>query len=144
MKEIIFLNQEHEEFFYELIVRFKARNGGKFPDVYQQALAYTLSVNDETRRYFNRIFNMESLEIRPLSLFDGWQTSGSVKVTMMAFNLWNGFNYYVLEDKNEEEGFRLTGTDPDFSANRLFCCPYAPFFCEAIRLRYPENYLYVD
>jgi hypothetical protein len=51
MREIIFIDQEHEEFFYELIVRFKARNGGKFPDVYQQALAYTLSVNDETRRY---------------------------------------------------------------------------------------------
>ena len=41
-----------------------------------------------------------------------------------AFNLWNGFT---------EEGRENLCTPEE-----LFCCGYAPYFMEGIKLRYPE------
>jgi hypothetical protein len=51
----------------------------------------------------------------------GWQTSGSARLTRLAFNLWNGWN---------GDGYAT----PD----DLFDCDYAPYMMEAIKLRYPE------
>ena len=57
-------------------------------------------------------------------MYGGWQTSGTVKVCHLAFNLWNGFT---------EEG-----KENLFTPDELFCCGYAPYFMEGIKLRYPE------
>ena len=57
-------------------------------------------------------------------IFCGWHTSGTVKVCHLAFNLWNGFT---------EEG-----KENLFTPDELFCCGYAPYFMEGIKLRYPE------
>ena len=54
----------------------------------------------------------------------GWQTSGTVKVCHLAFNLWNGYT--------EKENGRY------FTPDELFCCEYAPYFVEGIKVRYPE------
>ena len=54
----------------------------------------------------------------------GWQTSGTVRVCRLAFNLWNGY------------------TDPEhsnaYSPEDLFCCEFAPYFMEGVKIRYPE------
>lgn len=66
-------------------------------------------------------FNFRDDVIRPDCLSRGWQTSGSSRVTRMAFNLWNGWNADGLATPYE-----------------LFATSDASFMLEAIRLRYPE------
>ena len=64
------------------------------------------------------------MSIIPERMHGGWQTSGTVKVCNLAFNLWNGF---------AEEGRERFCTPEE-----LFCCGYAPYFMEGTKLRYPE------
>ena len=53
-------------------------------------------------------------------LADKWHSQGC----HLAFNLWNGFT---------EEG-----KENLYTPEELFCCGYAPYFMEGIKLRYPE------
>lgn len=60
-----------------------------------------------------------------------WQASVKARsggekcpICHLAFNLWNGFT---------EEG-----KENLFTPDELFCCGYAPYFMEGIKLRYPE------
>lgn len=62
--------------------------------------------------------------IKPKALHEGWQTGGSARLTRLAFNLWNG---YV------EKGEESLSTPYE-----MFDCGYAPYFYEAIRMKYPE------
>ena len=62
--------------------------------------------------------------IDPEGMHGGWQTSGTVRVCRLAFNLWNGY------------------TDPEhsnaYSPEDFFCCEFAPYFMEGVKIRYPE------
>lgn len=58
-----------------------------------------------------------------------------MKVVRMAFNLYcNGtpsaFDYKDAEEQVDE--------CRRYSAEELFCCAYAPFFWQAVQIRYPE------
>ena len=67
-------------------------------------------------------------------------TSGSVKVTRLAFQLftdttptartYNEAKSRVVEDFDECKRYRVSD---------IFCCGYAPYFVEAVTLRYPEH-----
>ena len=81
-------------------------------------------ISEETRMNIGKMFDFKRDCIIPEGMHGGWQTSGTVKVCHLAFNLWNGFT---------EEG-RETLCTPE----ELFCCGYAPYFMEGIKLRYPE------
>ena len=98
MKTIRFESQEHENFFYSML-----RKTGN-TDSYHQAFFYC--------------------HIRPEGLHEGWQTGGSIRLTRLAFNLWNGYT----ENRYE----RLS------TPYEIFDCGYAPYFFEAIRLKYPD------
>ena len=56
----------------------------------------------------------------------------SVKVTRLAFSLWNRCNYDSEEDIENEK------VSIYYNVSEIFCCSYAPYFYEAIKLRYPE------
>lgn len=56
----------------------------------------------------------------------------SVKVTRLAYSLWNRCNYD--SEKDIEDGKVSIYYNP----SEIFCCGYAPYFYEAIKLRYPE------
>ena len=71
-----------------------------------------------------KMFDFKRDCIIPEGMHGGWQTSGTVKVCHLAFNLWNGFT---------EEG-----RENFYTPEELFCCGYAPYFMEGIKLRYPE------
>ena len=62
--------------------------------------------------------------IKPEGLYEGWQTGGTMRLTRLAFNLWNGYA------EPGEEGMS--------TPYELFDCSYAPYFYEAVRQRYPE------
>jgi len=138
MKNILFADPQHEEFYKGMIQRFTDRNGGKAPDVYQEAMAYTLGLTGETRRNAGSLFNMKENGIEPAGLIEPWQTGTTKKVTRLAFNLWNGFTSKVERDETEEEGYRIEETDPGFAVDNIFCTDLGRYFFEAIKLRYPE------
>ena len=126
MKTIRFESKEHENFFYSML----KRTGNT--DSYHQAFFYCVGISDTTRRNVERIFDFKQGHIKPSALHEGWQTGGSIRLTRLAFNLWNGWCYESEEDA--QEGRMSEAFTPD----NLFCCEFAPYFYEAVKLRYPE------
>ena len=86
------------------------------------SVLYAITINPDTRANIQTIFDFKNDRIKPKGLEGSWQTSGSIKATLFAFNMWNGYT----DEK-------LPSTPYD-----LFCCESAPYFFEAIKLKYPE------
>lgn len=118
MAEFKFASKEHENFFYSMLK--KCGNH----DSYHRAFFYCVGISETTRANVGRLFDFEQHHIKPEGLHEGWQTGGSVRLTRLAFNLWNG---YV------EPGDERMSTPYE-----MFDCGYAPYFYEAIKQRYPE------
>ena len=81
-QELIFISEAHEKFYYEKLKEVR------YQDVYHKALCYCLGISDDTRRNANRIYDFKTGCVKTECLHEGWQTSGSVKVVRMAFNLY--------------------------------------------------------
>ena len=107
--------------------------------MYHKALCYCLGISDDTRRNINSIYDFKTGCVKTECLHEGWQTSGSMKVVRMAFNLYcNGtqsVDDYTKTEEQVNECRRYTVED-------LFCCAYAPYFWQAIQIRYPEYATY--
>ena len=101
-------------------------------DVYYKSIVYVLGICETTRDNFNKIFNLKRGEINIDSINGAYQTGSSVKVTRMAFSLWNRCSYDSQEDI--EKGNVSTSYNP----SEIFSCSYAPYFYEGIKIRYPE------
>ena len=56
--------------------------------MYHKALCYCLGISDDTRRNINSIYDFKTGCVKTECLHEGWQTSGSMKVVRMAFNLY--------------------------------------------------------
>lgn len=118
METIRFSSKEHKDFYFQMLT--KTRND----DSYHRAFFYAMGICDETRRNINTLFDFKEHGIKPEGLSAAWQTGGTRRLSRLAFNLWNGWT---------EEG------KEQYSAPyELFDCGFAPYFFEAIRLRYPE------
>lgn len=131
--EIIFISKEHEKFYYEKLEQVRYR------DVYHKALVYCLGISADTRAHIDSIYNFAEGCVKPECLQEGWQTSGSVRVVRMAFNLYCNGTPSVCEDMEVEEQLKEC---KQYTAEALFCCSYAPFFWQAIKIRYPEYAIY--
>ena len=121
-----FINEEHKKFYEE-----KLKLTGK-EDVYRKALIYILGICETTREHFTDIFDIKEGLINRDSLQAAYQTSTSMKTTRMAFSLWNSNCYDSDEDL--ENGI----VSAHYNPSDIFCCSYAPYFYEAIKIRYPE------
>ena len=128
-ENIRFISEAHEKFYYEKLKEMR------YVDVYHKALCYCLGISDDTRRNINRIYDFKTGCVKPECLHDGWQTSGSEKVVRMAFNLYCNGTPSVDDEQDAEEQIDECRR---YSAEDLFCCCYAPFFWQAIQIRYPE------
>lgn len=125
-----FIDNEHKKFFFNKLKAVKEQ--GKI-DVYYKSLIYTLSICKTTREHFNEIFDLNNGEVNINSIQKGWQTSTSLKVTRMALNLWNPSIVYDSETDIENEQ-----ASSHYAPSEIFCCSYAPYFWEGIKIRYPE------
>ena len=114
-----FIDQGHRKFYYAMLIKSDRRD-----DVYYRSLFYVLGLSKETRERINELFDFESRSIKPDALYAGWQTGQSVRLTLLAFNLWSGWT--------------AKGKEHFSTPNGLFDCSLARYFWEAIRLRYPE------
>ena len=132
-QELIFISEAHEKFYYEKLKEVR------YQDVYHKALCYCLGISDDTRRNANRIYDFETGYVKTECLHEGWQTSGSAKVVRMAFNLYCNGTPSVDDYKDAEEQISECR---QYTVEELFCCAYAPYFWQAIQIRYPEYATY--
>lgn len=126
---ILFISEAHEKFYYDQLQKVQDQ------DEYHKALCYCLGISNDTRRNINRIYDFKTDCVKPECLNEGWQTSGSMKVVRMAFNLYcNGTPSVNEENTPEEQLYECR----QYSVEELFCCEYAPYFWQAVQIRYPE------
>lgn len=126
---ICFKDKEHENFYYLNLKKcFQT-------DACCKALIYCLGIDQDTREHVDRIYDFNTGLIKPKCMEEGWQTSGSRKIVRMAFNLFNNGTPTVMLYKKVDQ--RLAECR-NYSVEELFCCGYAPWFWEAVQLRYPE------
>ena len=131
--EIAFISKEHEKFYYEKLGQVR------YQDVYHKALCYCLGMNADVRNHVDRIYDFATGLVKPECIFEGWQTSGSLKVVRMAFNLYCNGTPSVDDEQDTEE---QVDECRRYSVEDLFCCCYAPYFWQAIQIRYPEYATY--
>ena len=97
-QEIVFISEAHEKFYYEKLKEVR------YQDVYHKALCYCLGISDDTRRNVDSIYDFKTGCVKTECLHEGWQTSGSMKVVRMAFNLYcNGTPSVDDYTKTEEQ-----------------------------------------
>ena len=123
MSKIQFRNAAHRDFVLENLDKCKVN------DCYHRAFFYVMGISEETRMNIGKMFDFKRDCIIPEGMHGGWQTSGTVKVCHLAFNLWNGYGQEIPDRSDISASFL-----PD----EVFCCPFQPYFFEAIRLRFPE------
>lgn len=120
-----FKDKKHKDFYEDTLKQIEEIQKS---DVYYRSLIYTLGISQVTRKHMHEIFDLVGQEIHVDSIGKNWQTSNSKKVTELAFNLWNDFSGQNAEDS--EKG--------NCQVSHIFGCSYAPYFYEAIKLRFPE------
>lgn len=118
MKSPVFRDDRHEAFYYRMLAERRCT------DSYHRALFYTLGLSKDTRAHIQELFDFSDGGIKPEGLSASWQTGGSLRICRLAFNLWNGWSQ--------------AGEERYSTPYELFDCEAAPYFFEAIRLRYPE------
>ena len=81
-RTITFKSKEHEKFYMEYLKKCR------YQDVYHKALVYCLGIDRDTRENVNKIYNFKTGYVKTECLQEGWQTSGSLRIVRMAFNLY--------------------------------------------------------
>ena len=125
---IRFADEAHKAFYIEHAQKLK-------PDAYLKSLIYTLGICRDTRRNFGSVYDGSTRAIIPGAICQPWQTGSSLKVTRLAFQLFT-----------DTTPTAFMGDVPDidecrhYSVSNIFCCGFAPYFFEAIILRYHEYF----
>jgi len=127
-REITFKNREHEMFYRSFLPKCRRQ------DAYHKALVYCLGISGDTRRNIKRIFDFERDCVKTECLGDDWPTSGSARIVRMAFNLFCNGTPSIRGLEGEEQVRECRR----YTVEDLFCCEYAIYFWEAVKVRYPE------
>ena len=128
-RTITFKSREHEKFYEEYLKKCR------YQDVYHRALIYCLGIDRDTRDNVNKIYNFKTGCVKTECLQEGWQTSGSLRIVRMAFNLYCNVTPSVGDYEAEEDQLKECQY---YTVEDLFCCGYARYFWEAIKIRYGE------
>lgn len=119
-----FKDINHEQF-YEGNLRMTRSQ----QDPYRKAFFYLFGLMPETRQHIRDVYDFDEGSIRPEGLERGWQTSTTVKLTRLAFNLFNGYNGNAQASEDDAR---------NYSPYYLFDTNLMPYFFEAVKLRYTE------
>lgn len=131
MTERTFADDKHWKSFTAIIAQMQQS------DVYHMAVAYLLSLDTVTRQHIKDIFDFSEDCIKLEGLDKPWQTGTSRKTTRLAFNLWNGC-CTDGETYTDEEGYTADLPSGNYSVADIFSCSYAPYYWQAIKIRFPE------
>lgn len=119
-----FIDKSHEIFFKEKFQLISTK------DCYTESLIYILGICPDTRENFDTLFDIKNEEINISGLEKAWQTSTSLKVTRLAFNLFNDCIY------DSDQDFKEQKISTKYTPSEIFCCNYARFFYQGIQLRH--------
>lgn len=115
--KITFISNAHHDFFVEMMGKCE-------DDASNRAFFYLMGMSEETRNHIDQLYDFSNGYLKPKRLSAAWQTSGTLKICHLAYNLWNGY----VDKKNAEA----------YTPNELFDTRYARYFVQAIRLQYPN------
>ena len=104
-RTITFKNKEHEKFYYTYLPKCR------YQDVYHKALVYCLGIDRDTRENAEQIYDFKTGYVKTECLHEGWQTSGSVRIIRLAFNLYC--------DGKSAEKIKLTSYDDLFGSSEV-------------------------
>lgn len=129
-EELHFINEEHHRFYSSTLKRFLN------PAAPEKALCYCLGIHPAIRWHVDHIYDFSTKQVTPECIHEGWVASAEDPedirtVIRMAYNLYGGTPSVAEADDQ-------LGECQKYTANELFGCRYAPYFWEAIKLRYPE------
>ena len=118
MSNLRFASPEHRDFFLDMMS--KARRN----DCYHRAFFYVMGIAPETRANIRQMFDFKQDCIEPDGMHGGWQTSGTVRVCRLAFNLWNG---YTDPEHSKELALYDTGVSAEYGDQliTLSTCEYS-------------------
>lgn len=116
---MIFKNEEHKKY-YEI---FKSKACLSDFDRERKSLFYLLSILSETRNNINDLYDFKNNWIKHEGLNKCWQTGGTIKITKLAFNLYNGWHGEDGEDYSPLELFSVSEDNREY-------------LLEAIRIRF--------
>ncbi len=129
---IRFISEEQKAFFEE-----KVQKLGIARDPYRLALVYAISLTENCRKHFNKCYNTSTRCICLDVFNNGWVTGTDIKAIRLGFCLFTARIPTVYSERDFEkrfwEAFR-------YNPSELFCCELAPYFCEAIKIRYSEYF----
>lgn len=126
---MLFVDEAHVQFYHKKTAQLN-------PDCYLESLIYTLGMCEETRRRWDSLYNQKGRVICPEQLSQPWQTGTSKKVTRLAFQLYtDGTPTADYHGNDPEDAFYECKR---YSVTDIFCCGFAPYFAQAIQVRYPE------
>lgn len=153
MADIIFMDKRHEDLFYSYFQAMKTH------DCYHGSAAYLLALDEVIRDHTKSVFDFKEDIIKPECISEPWQTGTSKKTTRLLFNLWNGkykddipVSYDYDEDEDEPIDDELVYNSEHiahdlsvrssqyYAVDNIFCCSYAPYYMQAVKLRYPEYF----
>lgn len=112
---IKFRSEKHQNIFNQLLNKCVRQDNYHLAMMYLLALIISINQNDISLSY--SCFDFEDDHIKKSCLDADWQTGITVKITRLAFNLWNGYS----EKCNVDDIF---GTSLD------------KYFFESIKLRF--------
>ncbi len=118
---IKFISEEHKNKYYALLEKMNIK------DVYHRTFAYLVTLDSVCREHINELYDFYDCCIDTRALPKGWQTSTSLRTTLLAFNLYTGHTNWCPHEY----------IDQCTPAN-IFVSEYAEYYWEAIKLRYPE------
>lgn len=130
---IVFKDEEHKKRYTHLCELYKDREG--HIDCYRLPVAYLLALTEDTYKNRKLLYNEQERHIEPAGLNAAFQTSTTTRITLLAFNLFTNSTAFCNYD---EDGADLTAFRALCTPENIFADSYAPYFWQAIKLRYPD------
>lgn len=118
-----FRNQEHKDRFYALFEQMTCK------DNYHESAAYLLTLDDVLYKHVDEIYDFQQRIINREIINESWQTHTSRKTFRLLRNLWNGTYNDSMALRSESSKY--------YCPDEIFNSSYAPYYWEAIKLRFP-------
>ncbi len=125
-----FIDVIHERFYKEFLSRMDNY------DVYHRTFAYLITLDNSCRYHINDLYDFDECCLKTDPLDHGWQTGTSRKTTALAYNLYTDSTLWY----DEGTSFLCSSRSEICSVSYIMCCEYAPYYWEAIKIRYPEYF----
>ena len=128
-EKFLFASADHEKRYYETLENVPD------PDATVKSLCYCLCLSPNTRDRLENFFDFHAMQPKPECLKNDALSEDDEKAIKMAFNLFSGDTPSI---NNYGDSINQVKECKSYTVKDLFCSSYAPYFWQAIQIRYPE------